>query len=49
MENNRLGCINRDLNAVRNIRYIYNYYLDYLRGINTDKRPFIFSRENKNL
>ena len=49
MENNRLGCINRDLNAVRNIKYIYNYYLDYLRGINTDKRPFIFSRENKNL
>ena len=49
MENNRLGCINRDLNAVRNIRYIYNYYLDYLRGINIDKRPFIFSRENKNL
>jgi transposase-like protein len=37
---------NRDLNAVRNIRYIYNYYLDYLRGINKEKRP---SRENKNL
>jgi len=49
MENNRLGCINRDLNAVRNIRYIYNYYLDYLRGINKEKRPLIFSRENKNL
>ena len=49
MENNRLGCINRDLNAVRNIRYIYNYYLDYLRGINTDKRPLLFSRVNKNL
>ena len=49
MENNRLGCINRDLNAVRNIRYIYNYYLDYLRGINTDKRPLSFSRVNKNL
>ena len=47
MENNRFGCINRDLNAVRNIKYIYDYYLGYLRKENTEPRPEIFSRNQK--
>ena len=27
MENKRLGCINRDINAVHNIKTLYNHYL----------------------
>ena len=38
MENKRLGCINRDKNAVYNIRKIFNYYM-----LN-EKRPEVYSR-----
>ena len=41
MENNRKGCINRDKNGCKNIRYVFNYYKK------TGKRPERFSREYK--
>ena len=41
MENNRLGCINRDNNAVTNMIKIVNHFLE------TGKRPFKFTRECK--
>ena len=47
MENNRFGCINRDLNAVRNMKYLYDYYLGYLKGENKEPRPKIFCRNQK--
>ena len=49
MENNRLGCINRDNNAVKNMKYIYDYYIEYLRGNVDNPRPEIFCRKNKDL
>ena len=49
MENNRLGCINRDNNAVKNMKYIYGYYIEYLRGNVDNPRPEIFCRKNKDL
>ena len=39
MENNRKGCINRDKNGCKNIRYVFNYYKK------TGKRPERFRRE----
>ena len=47
MENGRLGCINRDRNAVYNIEKIFNHYLDYCRGENKTPRPKIFCRPKK--
>ena len=41
MENNRKGCINRDKNGCKNIRYVFNYYKK------TGKRPERFRREYK--
>ena len=41
MENLRLGCINRDKNAVYNIRKLFNYYIT---GITP---PEIYSRSYK--
>lgn len=41
MENNRKGCINRDKNGCKNIRYVFNYYKK------TGKRPIKYSREYK--
>ena len=41
MENNRKGCINRDKNGCKNIRYVFNYYKK------TGKRPEKFRREYK--
>ena len=41
MENNRKGCINRDKNGCKNIRYVFNYYKK------TGKRPMKYSREYK--
>ncbi len=41
MENKRKGCINRDKNGCKNIRYVFNYYKK------TGKRPEIFRREYK--
>jgi hypothetical protein len=41
MENNRKGCINRDKNGGKNIRYVFNYYKK------TGKRPMKYSREYK--
>ena len=41
MENNRLGCINRDLNACLNIRKIFKYYLK------NNKRPLKYERSFK--
>lgn len=29
MENNRLGCINRDKNGCKNIQKIFEYYIKY--------------------
>jgi hypothetical protein len=47
MENKRVGCINRDKNAVYNMEKIYNHYLEYCKGNITTKRPEIFCREIK--
>ena len=33
MENNRLGCINRDNNAVKNMKSIYDYYIESVIGV----------------
>ena len=41
MENNRLGCINRDVNSVKNMRKIVNYWLIY------NKRPLKYQRQYK--
>ena len=41
MENNRKGCINRDKNGCKNVRYVFNYYKK------TGKRPMTYSREDK--
>jgi hypothetical protein len=41
MENNRKGCINRDKNGCKNIRYVFNYYKK------TGKRPMKYSRQYK--
>jgi len=41
MENNRYGCINRDLNAVKNMKKITDYWLKYR------KRPIIYRRNHK--
>jgi len=38
MENNRKGCINRDLNGCLNIRKIFIHYL------NTEERPLKYCR-----
>ena len=38
---NRKGCINRDKNGCKNIRYVFNYYKK------TGKRPERFRREYK--
>ena len=38
MENQRLGCINRDKNAVYNIRKIFNYYMLH------NERPEVYKR-----
>jgi hypothetical protein len=40
MENNRLGCINRDYNGCLNIRKIFNEYM------RTGERPWAYSRQN---
>ena len=40
MENNRLGCINRDYNGCLNIRKIFNEYM------RTGERPWTYSRQN---
>jgi hypothetical protein len=42
MENTRLGCINRDVNAVKNIRKLVKYYFYY------HKRPDPYLRTNVN-
>ena len=34
----RIACVNRDKNAVRNMEYIYNYYLEH------GERPDVFVR-----
>ena len=47
MENNRLGCINRDLNAIKNIKSLYYHYLEYLKGNELEPRPKIFCREKR--
>ena len=39
--------INRDLIAVRNIKYLYDYYLGYPRKDNVKPRPEIFNRNQK--
>ena len=41
MENQRLGCINRDKNAVYNIRKIFNYYMLH------NERPEVYRRTKK--
>jgi hypothetical protein len=41
MENNRLGCINRDYNACMNIKKIFQYYL------NNGGRPLRYCRDYK--
>jgi hypothetical protein len=46
MENQRLGCINRDKNAVYNMEDIYNHYLRYLQGNEENPRPIEFCRGN---
>jgi len=49
MENNRLGCINRDVNAVKNMKYLFGHYLEYLKGNEEEEVPWIFSRSNKDI
>ena len=49
MENNRLGCINRDLNAIKNIKSLYYHYLEYLKGNELEPRPKIFCREKTDI
>jgi len=41
MENNRLGCINRDKNGCKNIQKIFDYYMG------TGQRPELYSRSHK--
>ena len=41
MENNRLGCINRDKNAVNNIKKIVKHYFE------TGQRPYRYRRNVK--
>jgi hypothetical protein len=43
MENKRLGCINRDKNAVKNMLKLTNYYMEH------KERPYKYKRECKNL
>ena len=38
MENKRRGCINRDRNAVKNMRKIFMHYMKY------SERPYNYSR-----
>ena len=38
MENNRVGCINRDYNACMNIKKIFNHYMK------TGERPLRYRR-----
>lgn len=42
MENNRSGCINRDINAIKNMIKIVEYYIKYR------KRPEKYKRKQKN-
>jgi hypothetical protein len=41
MDNKRLGCINRDVNAVNNMIYLVKYFIKY------KSRPTIFTRDKK--
>jgi hypothetical protein len=38
MENKRLGCVNRDWNSVKNMKYIVDYWFEH------KERPQIFQR-----
>ena len=42
--NKRLGCINRDRNACKNMRKIFLHYLKYLKGEEPLSRPYRFQR-----
>lgn len=44
-ENNTLGCINRDNNAVHNNETIVKHYFDYCIGLEEHPRPFVFRRD----
>ena len=44
MKNNRTGCIHRDNNAVKNLRFIYDEYIEYLKGNRIEPRPEVFCR-----
>lgn len=45
--NERLGCINRDLNAVYNDEILFNHYIRFLQGLEKDERPLVYSRSYK--
>ena len=45
MENNRLGCINRDCNAVYNMEKLFLHYLKYKNKEEENERPEIFNRK----
>ena len=42
MENKRIGCINRDLNAVYNLEILYNHYIKFLQGVEKEERPLVY-------
>ena len=47
MENNRIGCINRDKNSVLNMKKITNYYLKNKDRPEKYKRSYKFDDEKK--
>ena len=47
MEDKRLGCINRDKNATKNMKFIFEHYIGYCKGEKETPRPWRFCRSDK--